>query len=240
MGAALHRRIVFRLSQFLNYSLALNAIKSNPMKYLLIALAVCGPLMAAETITMDDLKILSEKSRHREVLQKAPKVPPTNRSADWEKFVTKAVKVVVDEVETDADREWAFEVGSLLTREHPHVKEDKELMGKMADLAVRTYSTKGIAAPYYAASLSKGDKKCSDAQLQEAITDAFVRPAFEKEKDAAKIVAFDLCTKEVTTEWARTMVDSDYGMKSACAGLLKLGKLTGVKKSKCESVGKGN
>lgn len=206
---------------------------------LLFAFLVTIPTFASEKISMADLKALADKSRHREVLASARKVPPAHRTGEWEKYVSTAVKTVVGELETDADREWAFEIGALLTREHPHVKKDKELMGKMAELAVRTYSTKGIATPYYALSLEKNDKRCSDDYLKEAVTDAFTRPAFEKEKEAAKVIAFDLCKDAVTTEWARQMVDSEPGLNSACGGLLKLGKLTGVKKTKCESATKG-
>lgn len=204
-----------------------------------LSLSLSTFAMSQEKLSMKDFKALASKARHREILSKAMKVVPAERTDEWEKIVTTSVREVVSQLETDADREWAFEIGSYLTREHPHLKKDRDLMGKLGDLAVRTFSTKGIAAPYYAVSLTKGDKKCADEYLQEAVTDAFVRPAFENEKEAAKAIAFDLCAKEVNKDWARQMVESEYGQKSACAGLLKLNMLSGVKKAKCETTVKG-
>jgi hypothetical protein len=206
------------------------------MKLMLVLFVSLFPLLGLtiEKLSMKDLESLAQKNRHREVLTSAERVPPSERNEKWESIVTNSTKAFIKSIESEVDRQWTFEIGNLLTKEHPHLKKDKELMASLGDLAVRTYSTKGVATPFYVEALSKDDKRCADESVHDAVTDAFVKGGSDAEVAAAKKIAFDLCLKQLDENWARQMVESKFGMESACAGLLKSGKLTGVKKRKCE------
>lgn len=202
-------------------------------------LVLCGSAFAETDFTMEDLKKLAASGRNREILLSSDKVKPTARTKEWEDIVAKATKAHVDEVATNEDREWAFEMGKNIVTYNPHLEKDKELMYKLGSLASGIFSSKGTAAPYYAAGLEKNDKRCSEKTVQVSAADAFNRSGFEKEKTAAKKIVFDLCATQVSEDWAKSMVDTDYALTDACPGLLKLGKITGVRKAKCENFAKG-
>lgn len=208
----------------------------------LVFLFVLIPLTtsAKSKLPLSEFLKISEQGRHREVLMRAGEVLPSERNTDWEKAVSTSSKAFISTVEAEADREWAFAVGKSLIIENPHLEKDAELMMSMGDLAVKTYSTKGVATPFYVKGMKKADARCSDESIQTAVNDAFTRPGFEKEKTAAADIAFNFCSSSVTEDWAKAMLENENALKTACPGLLKLGKLSGVKKTKCERAVKGD
>ena len=207
------------------------------MKYLILALATLSAI-AQTPSTMKDMQALFGKQRYREALVTAEQVKPSERTDEWEDIVAKSTVGYLKTISADTDREWVFEIGRRLIIENPHLEKNVELMSFMGETALRTFSTKGTAAPYLAASMKKDDAKCKDAEVQNAVSDAFVRPGFEREKVAAQKIAFELCGKALTADWAKSMTDSDHALPVACPGLLKANVLSGVKKKKYERIAK--
>lgn len=193
----------------------------------------------AKTLTMEDLKALSDAGREREVYSQAELVPPSKRTAEWERIVTKSAKDLFVKVKEENYSE-AFDVGKAMADRDPHLMKDAEFTYDIGFVGARTYSSKAVSAPFFAAALKADDDRCKVTEVRDAVSDAFTRPGFEKEKTAAKKIAFTLCAKALDEDWVQKLVDTETGLKTGCADLMKLGKLKGVKATKCKAFTKGS
>lgn len=206
------------------------------MKYIFaFFLLTISPLYSAEDLSLSEFQALAKKGATLEVLSNARRVKPSERNDEWDRIVSQSAKDLFGRLENETDRQFAYEIGRELSISHKPLQSDREFMYRLGELGVLTYSTKGIAAPMFEKALIPNDPRCKAEGVRAAVTDAFTRPGMELEKKSAQVIAFNLCAKVVDASWGREMVESEYGMKSACAGLLKLKVLTGVKKKKCEA-----
>ncbi|RYZ76851.1 MAG: hypothetical protein EOP05_03795 [Proteobacteria bacterium] len=196
-------------------------------------------LAEIKTVEMADLKAMSEAGRDREVLRNADKVPASKRTTEWESYVTKSAKAFLKDV-NDEDRSWTFDIGKALAAENPHLLKDQDFAYEVGFAGVRASSSKAVSTPFFVAALKPSDPRCKVSEVQDSVTDAFTREGFEKEKQAAKKIAFDLCRKELSADWIQKLVENDEGLKTGCAELMKLGKLKGVKAAKCKNMAKGS
>lgn len=210
------------------------------MKYILSLVLTCITVTVfAQTETamsIADFKTLGNSGRHLEILRSAEKVKAGERDIDWESIVSKAAKGLMDQIAKPADARWAYEIGKSLKEQNPHLKNDKDFMYSVGRAGSFAFSSKAVAAPYFEASLAKDDERCKEVLVKDAISDAFTRSGFAEEKKSALKVAFELCAKHVDEPWIKAMTESETGLKTVCADLLKTGKLTGVRLTKCQKM----
>lgn len=204
-------------------------------RILFLGLLLSQLAQAANDLPLSELKALSQKGPSLEVLLSARRVKPSERDGDWDQIVSSAAKDLFSRLETEADRQTAFEIGKELALSHAPLQADKEFMYRLGELGVLSYSTKGIATPFYEKALSTGDARCQEDSVRAAVSDAFARPGMEREKKSAQAIAFSLCAKHLDAAWAKEFVENEQGFASACPGLLKHKVLSGVKKKKCEN-----
>jgi len=79
----------------------------------------------AHNLNLSDLKILSEKSQHRELLEKATDVTPDKRDASWEKLVTFSAKQMLA-AEHEGDLFVAYDAAKNRHQRFPHLLKDGE------------------------------------------------------------------------------------------------------------------
>lgn len=187
-------------------------------------------------MSIADFKALGSSGRHLEILRSAEKVKPTERDSEWESIVTKAAKGMMEQNAKPADARWAYEIGKNLKEHNPHLKNDKEFMYSVGRAGSFAFSSKAVATSYFEASLAKDDERCKEALVKDAVSDAFTRSGFAEEKKSALKVAFDLCAKFIDENWIKAMTENETGLKTACSDLLKTGKLSGVRLSKCQKM----
>lgn len=211
-------------------------------RLLITSLLVCASSLAlaeTRTLSMEDLKALSDAGREREVYSQAELVPPSKRTPEWEKYVTKSAKDLVAKAKEE-NYSATFDIGKAMADRDPHLMKDAEFTYEIGFIGARTYSSKAVSTPFFAAALKANDDRCKVTEVQDSVSDAFTRPGFEKEKTAAKKIAFDLCSKSLNDEWVQKLVETETGLKTGCSDLMKLGKLKGVKATKCKNLAKGS
>lgn len=78
----------------------------------------------AHDLTLDDLKILSEKSQHKELLEKATDVTPEKRDDAWEKLVTHSAEQMIAE-DAEGDLFLAYDVAKVRVQRFPHLMKNE-------------------------------------------------------------------------------------------------------------------